>query len=217
MKRIALVGPGDINFHFYNLLGLKEKELESELKKIAQALVESEVGIELLPDKGISLEIAKQYKSANGKEVIGTIPTDDKTFGVTHLEEYKNLKQNGVNLFDRFINTGDWFKQDMTKGLFGDAVLYLGSSPGTDLETNAAIYLYKLFKGFKSGVSVMQQKVHPEIRAGQENDFTILIYSPFLKSGRLPLETEAYLEKFEIKYYYIKNAKELKQKINSLH
>lgn len=216
MLTISLIGPGDIEFHYYKLLGLKEKEFQLELKKIAKTLSESSVALELLPDKGVSIEIAKLYKQQGGKQVIGTVPKSDKTFGIQHLQSYINTEVNGKKLFDKIINSGDWFKHDLIKGLFGDAVLYLGTSPGADGELNYATYLFKLFKGMKIKVDIVREKVHSEIRAGKNIPYIYFIYSPFIKTGKLSRETEAYLEKIGINLEYINTAEELKSKIKNL-
>lgn len=213
---LSLIGPSDIEFHYTELLGIKKEKLQTELESIAKALSESEVAIELLPDKGICLELAKLYKQFNGREVIGSVPQDDSTFEIRHLHEYMNLELNGKKLFDRIINSGDWFKHDMIKGLFGDVVLYLGSSPGTDGEMNYATYIYKLMQGMKKYVDAPSEKIHPEIRAGKYVPYTYFVYSPFIKSGKLNQETEAYLEKIGIKLIYVNNSEELKENLDKL-
>jgi len=136
--RLSLIGPGDIKFH-YN---------------------------KLLPNRGISLEIAKLYKKKGGKKVIGAFPKSDKTFGIEHLKQYINEKVEGKSLFDEIIDSGDWFKHDLIKGLLGQAVLYLGSSPGADGERHYAVYLYKLIQRFKDGIEISAKRIHPEIKAG---------------------------------------------------
>lgn len=209
--RISLIGPGDIDFHYKELLGISDRDLNSELEKIAKALVSSGCEIELLPDKGVCIEIAKLYKNAGGKRVIGTVPLSDKTFRTKHLEQYINAEIQGKRLFDEIIDTGDWFKHDMIKGLMGNAVLYLGASPGTDGERHYAVYLYKLIAGFKKGVEVSSSSLHPQAKAGK--DFTIFVYSPFIKSGKLPEEDEEYMKKFRISLVYIKNPEELKENL----
>lgn len=212
--RVSLIGPGDLEFHYKELLGLTAKQLDSELEKIAKTLVEANSEIELLPDRGVSFEIAKKYKALGGKKVIGAVPKSDKTFGIDHLKEYINTTINGKPLFDEIIDSGDWFKHDLIKGLFGDVVLYLGSSPGADGERHYAVYLYKLMKKFKKGVEVSGKNIHPEIRVS--NNYGIIVYTPFVKAGKLPEEDEAYLEKFGISLYYTNNVKELKQVIEHL-
>ncbi len=209
--RISLIGPGDIEFHYHKILRIPEAKFESELEKIAQVLADSECEIELLPDKGISLEIAKLYRQKNGKRIIGTVPQADKTFGIKHLEPYINETINGKLLFDEIIDTENWFKHDLIKGLLGDAILYLGASPGTNGELNYAIYLYKLLKGRKEGVSIAGKFIHPEIRA--DNSFSVFVYSPFLKKGKLSEEDEEYMKKFGINLVYIKDPKQLGEEL----
>ena len=209
--RLSLIGPGDIEFHYYEFLGWPKKKFESELEKIAQATAESRVEIELLPDKGISLELAKRYKKFSGKKVIGAVPKSDTTFGIKHLEEYLQLQSKGQNLFDRIIDTENWFKHNLIKGLLGDAILYLGSSPGTDGELSYAVYLFKLLSGRKQGIEVAGKHIHPEIQA--RNDFTVFTYSPFLANKKLNLEQEAYLRRFNINLVYIENPKQLRQEL----
>lgn len=115
MLRANLIGPGDIDFHFYELLGFTKNKFQSELKKIAKALAESNTEIELCPDRGVSFELAKQYKKQKGKKVIASIPKDDKAYGIKYLEPYLKTKINGKNLFDKKINTGDWRQQNRLK------------------------------------------------------------------------------------------------------
>ncbi len=191
-KRISLIGPGDIEFHYKELLGLDDSELKSQLEGIAQALVDSETEIEFLPDRGVSIEIARLYRGKGGKKIIGAVPQQDKTFGIEHLKLYIEEQMDGKPLFDEVIDSGDWFKHDLIKGLLGNAILYLGSSPGTDGERNYVVYLYKLMQRFKEGVEVSEKRIHPEIRAGE--NYSVIVYSLFLLNGRLAKEDEAYPE-----------------------
>lgn len=211
MFRLSLIGPGDIDFHFYQLLKFSPKKLHSTLGKIANVLVKTDFSIELLPEKGISLELAKEYRKNGGKEIIGTLPQDDQTFGIEHLQKYLNEEVDGKELFDRTINSGNWFKHDLTKGLFGNAILYLGASPGSDGERNYAVYLYKLMNGFKGGIEITGKQINPEIQAGK--NFTIFIYSPFLLGKKLPKEDEIYMKKFGINFVYIQNPNQLEKEL----
>lgn len=215
MLRISLIGPGDVDFHFYKFLGFSKKKFGSELEKLSKSLVDSNVEIELTPDRGISFELAKGYKKLNGKAIIASVPKNDKGYGVKHLEPYLKAKINGKKLFDKEINTGDWRQQNRLKALLGDVVLCLGASPGTDIETNFGVYLFKLMNKLKKGVSKAKY-LHPEVRAGKNIPYAFLIYSPFFKSGKLPLETEAYMKKYGIDFFYIKSAKELGEKLKKL-
>jgi len=216
MLTISLIGPGDVEFYYQKLQGIEKEKFESELEKIAKVLSKSNISLELLPDKGVSFELAKLYKQNGGKEVIGAVPKEDTTFGIKHLEEYINAKVDGQKVFDKIINSGDWFKHDLIKGLLGDVVLYLGSSPGTDGELNYATYLYNLINGMKKYIDTPTDKIHPEILAGKNIPYTYLIYSSFLKTGKLLYETEKYLEKAGIDFKYIGNSEELREKLEEL-
>ncbi len=212
MLRASLIGPGDIDFHFTEILKIPREKFEKELKQIAEALKETEIGF--LPDKGICLEIAKQYKKQNGKKVVGYAPISDERYGTGHLEKYMKTEIEGEKLFLKFIDTKDWRDQYRMIGLLGDFVLYLGTSPGTETELNYATYLYKLQQGFKEGIKA--KGLHPEIRANKNIPFTYLFYKPFM-SQKLPKETEAYLDKYGIKFQYVNSPEELGNILKNLN
>lgn len=215
MLRVTLIGPGDIEFHYYNLLGISQEKFYSELKKIAKSLAQSNVELELLPDRGVCLELARKFKEHGGARVIGSAPISDQRYGISHLKPQMEEMINGKKLFEEFIDTQDWRDQYRLKGLMGDLILYLGISPGAETELNYAVYLFKLMKGFKENVEL--KGVHSDMRAGKNIPYTILIYSPFIKNRRFSAETEMYMKKFGISYYYIKNPRQLKQRLTELN
>lgn len=208
--RLSLIGPGDIEFHFQNLLKMKKDKFENEIKAIAKAIAESNAEIEILPDKGISFEIAKYYKEYKGKKIIAAYPKSDTTFGIKHLEPIINY-----NIFDEIIDTENWFKHDLIKGLLGNAILYLGSSPGTNGELNYAIYLYKIITRQKENLKTTKEQIHPEIKA--DKNFTIFVYQPFLINKKLDKETDEYIKKLNIKLIYIRNPEQLKEELIKLN
>lgn len=211
--RLVLIGPGDIEFHYNELLNLDKNTFESHLKNISKALAESKTELALLPDRGIAFEIAKFYKQNKGKKVIALLPESDQDFGIKHLQSYLTTQINNKPLFNEKINTENWYKHDMIKPLFGDAVLYLGNSPGTEFEKSGAIYLYKLLTGKRQGVKALKT-LHPDIRA--KENFTFFIYSPFIIKNKLSQEDEAYIKKFNINLIYIKTPKQLKKELINL-
>ncbi len=213
--RVSLIGPGDIEFHYQEILGISKERFQSELEKIARALAESGVEIELLPAKGVCFELAKFYKANKGKRVVASVPKSDAAYGIKHLEPYLNEKIKGKRLFDEEIDTGDWRQQNRLKALLGDAVLYLGISFASELEMNYGLYLVRLMKGLKEGVTSAQY-LHPEVRAGKIIPYTLFVYSPFIKSYKLDAETEAYMKKYGINLEYVENPEELKQKLAGL-
>ena len=187
--------------------------IEVAPKLIAQAIyvyqANSHRGVANSKTRGdINASKRKIYKQKGGKKVIAAIPQSDKTFGIKHLEQFINSE-----IIDEKVNTGDWYKHDLIKGLLGNAVLYLGNSPGTNGELNYAVYLYKILTGRKEGVEIAGKFIHSEIRAGK--DYTIFVYSPFLKSGKLSEELENYIRKFNISLVYINNPNQLRDKLRS--
>ena len=131
------------------------------------------------------------------------------------MDKYINEQVDNQPLFDEIIDSGDWFKHDMIKGLMGNVVLYLGSSPGTDGERNYAVYLYKLMRGFKQSVEISGKRIHSEIRAGE--DYSIIVFKPFLINKKLAPEDEAYLKKFGINLFYVDSANKLKSILDKLN
>ncbi len=216
MLRVDLIGPGDVDFHYKEILGIGREELDRGIEKISKALKSADVEIALLPDRGICFEIAKKFKQVGGR-VIGLVPKQDKTFGIEHLREYIEAKVGNRDLFDGIIDTGDWFKHDLTKCLFGDVILSLGISPGAEGERQYGVYLYKIIAGYKKGVATQITGIHPRARAGVRIPYSIFIYKPFVKSGRVSAEDEIYAKKFGINLRYINSASDLEKKLRALN
>jgi len=208
--KISLIGAGDIEYHYFNLLKLDKNIFEKEIRDIAKILADSKTELVLLPDRGLPFEIAKLYKEVGGKKAYGTVPLSDKDFGIMHLKKYIDAETNGKKVFDKIIDTENWYKQDLTCCLYADSILLLGLSTGSLGELSYAFYLYKLFMGKKPEVKSDGKQIHSGIIAGTKMPFSIFVYQPFMKE-KLPYELEKYIEKFEGKVIYIKNPEELKK------
>ncbi len=215
MLRISLIGAGDINYHYFKLLKIDENKFNKELDDIAKVLVEENCEIVLLPDRGVCFEIAKRYKKNCGAKVLGTVPLSDKDFGINHLRPYMEADVNGKKIFDKFIDTDNWYKQDLTCCIFGDAILMLGNSLGSLGELVYGYYLYKLFVGDKPEVKAKKKAIHPETRAGEKIPYSVIVYQPFLK-GKLNSEIETYIKKLNGNVYYVNNSNELKKVLEKL-
>ncbi|MCD6590612.1 MAG: hypothetical protein J7K72_01425 [Candidatus Aenigmarchaeota archaeon] len=213
--RVSLIGAGNIRYHYYNLLKINEEEFKKEIEKIAKTLANSGYEIVLLPDRGISFEIAKEFKKLSKGKVIGTVPLSDKDFGINHLKPYVGAEVNGRKVFDEFIDTNNWYKQDLTHCIFGDVILMLGNSLGSLGELVYGFYLYKLFIGDKPEVKAKRKAIHPEARAGEKVPFSVVVYEPFIKE-RLNFEIEAYIKKLNGNIYYVKNSEELKEVLEKI-
>ena len=126
-----------------------------------------------------------------------------------------DLEVDGKKLFDEFIDTGTWYKQDLTICTFGNVVLMLGNSLGSLGELVNGYYLYKLFKGEKPEVPTMKEKIHPEIRAGDDIPFSVIVYRPFMK-GKLHSEIEGYIKKLGGEIWYVENPKGLGEALEEI-
>ena len=205
MLRISLIGPGDIDFHYFQMLKISREDFDMQIGDIAEALKESE--IVLLPDKGVSFELARKYKELGGKKVYATMPLNDKDFGIMHLKPYIDSKVYDKNLFDEIINTDNWYKQDLMCAIYGDVVLMLGNSLGSIGELSNGFYLYRLFSKFK-----LDWK---EIRAGTKVPFSVIIYQPFFKE-KLNFEIEEYIKKSKGEIYYVSSAEEINKILDKI-
>ncbi|RMF56115.1 hypothetical protein D6745_00225 [Candidatus Woesearchaeota archaeon] len=214
MIRVCLIGPGDAEWHFHKLLGMTNDELNEQIMGIAGVLAKN-AEIVLLPDRGICFEIAKMYKKLGGRKVLGTVPLSDKDFGIKHLKNYMEAEVSRKKVFDEFIDTDNWYKQDLTHCLFGDVVLMLGNSLGSIGELAYGFYLYKLFVGKKPEVKARMKAIHPEARAGRKIPYSVIVYKPFVK-GSLSLEVEEYVKRIGGKIFYVSSAKELEEVIKEL-
>lgn len=215
MLRVCLIGPGDIDYHFFDFLKISQKRFWNHLEQIAKALAESEVEIVLLPDRGVSFEVAKQFRPKSNRQILGTVPFSDSDFGIEHLKPQMGEKIGERNVFDDFIDTGNWYKQDMAICIFGDAVLMLGNSLGTMRDLTAGFYLHKLFSGAKRTIAVLREKIHDEARAGGACPFSVIVYQPFFKE-KLGAEIEMHIKKMGCLIFYAKNAADIKRALAEL-
>lgn len=216
MLRVSLIGPGNIDYHYYHLLNISKNKFKSEMSKIAKALVDAGVEIVFLPDSGATFELAKLYKRFGGKKVYASVPLQGTDLGIKHLNPQINYKENGKKIIDEVINSGDWYKQTFYLATFGDIVLMLGFSLGSIGELSLSYYMHKVFLGHKRMGGVKREQVHKEIRAGKNVPFSVVIYRPFVK-GRLNKEIEEYIKKHEGKVYYVENADKLYSILNKLN
>lgn len=210
MLRAGIIGPGNIKFHYFDLLKITEEKFNKQVEDIAKALQKANVEIVILPDRGVSFEVAKKYKEFGGKKVYGTVPLSDKDFGVTHLEQYINAKVNGKRVIDEIIDTQNWYKENLTHCLYGDVILMLGNSLGSLGELCFGYYLHKLFVGAKPEVKARKEKIHKEIKAGERVTFSVIVYKPFFKD-RLNEEIEKYIRKVNGEIYYVNSPTELER------
>jgi len=118
-----IAGPTDRTkiFRFGNI---SQREYPIFLKEIGKVLAKNLSQINLVPDEGVPLDIAKAYKRARGELVVGYIPKG----GHPTLERYFNFCDK-IEEFD----TG-WSGLNTCLSLRGDLIMVFGLSPGTLVE-----------------------------------------------------------------------------------
>jgi len=204
--RVSLIGPGDMKFHFNELLKISQEDMNKHIYELSEALAKSKCELVILPDKGIAFDVAKKYKELGGKGVIGTAPLSDGELGASHLRPFMEARIEGRKLIDEIIDTRSWYKQDATQALFGDCVLLLGKSLGSMGELNLGFYIYKLFSK-KTESSKKIDEILSHAWAGKKIPFTLIVYLPFVKE-KLDYETENYIKKSGGRIAYAKNIEE---------
>ncbi|MEM2121577.1 MAG: hypothetical protein QXU20_02895 [Candidatus Woesearchaeota archaeon] len=83
----------------------------------------------------------QKYKAFGGKKVFGTVPLSDKDFGIKNLKPYIKAKIFDKRIFDFFINTQNWYKQNLSQCINADVILMLGNSLGSLGELVYGYYL----------------------------------------------------------------------------
>jgi hypothetical protein len=207
--RVSLIGPGNVNFHFHELLKISQEDMNKNIYGISETLAKSKSEIVILPDKGIAFEIAKKYKELGGKKVVGAVPKADVDFGTGQLRPYIETRIEGRRLIDEIINSGTWYEHDSTLALFGDCILLLGKSLGSMGELNMGFYIYKLLSK-KTESPPKANRLQSQIRAGRKIPFTLIVYLPFAKD-RLDYETECYIKKAGGRIAYAKSAEDFQK------
>lgn len=123
-KLVSLIaGPTDKTkiFRFGNI---SQVDYSSFLKGRGEILSEHISRINLIPDDGVPLDIAKAYKKAGGELVVGYVPIG----GAPSLEKYFGFCDE-IEEFD-----SGWSGLNTCLSLKGDIVTVFGLSPGTLVE-----------------------------------------------------------------------------------
>jgi hypothetical protein len=210
---ISIIGPGNVEYYYEKLEKIPKDKVVEHIREISKVLAKTNTHIEFLANKGVAFDIGILYKEFKGKKILSANPLSDKVVGIGHILPFIEHRYNDKRMIDELIDAGDWPKTNQIKGLFGDAILYLGKTLGTDLELNNAAYMYKWHhKNKKYPLNL----IHKQIKAGKKFPLTIIVYSPFLKSGKLEYETEQYLKKEGIRLIYAKSPRGLKTIIEKL-
>jgi hypothetical protein len=160
--RCVLLGPSDISK--IARFG-KIKDTQSYIKEMGKLLARYIEELIITPDYGIYLEIAKAYKKAGGKKLIGMFPEDER-FGT------KQLKENFKFCDETRSIKGDWYKLGAEITIQGEIVICTGYSPGVMIELSYLKYMQKyLKKGDKILIDsrTISNRLFPEIEEEIKN------------------------------------------------
>ena len=136
---VSLIGNGSLS-KLAKVLGKTEDEVKQELSKVAKKLAELNIEIYLVPE-GVQSFIATEYKKFGGKKVIGSIPREDKIWGIDFLN---------LDIIDEEVDCTDWFKQPYSIVTNCDKILMLGMGQMTIGELGYIKYNYKFSHNSKN-------------------------------------------------------------------
>lgn len=118
-----IAGPTD-KTKVYRFGSISSKVYKSFIDERAKVLARHISQINIIPDEGVPLDIARAYKDSGGKSVVGYIPKG----GIRKLEKYFQYCDK-IEEFD----TG-WSGLNTCLSLKGDIITVFGLSPGTLVE-----------------------------------------------------------------------------------
>ena len=123
-KLVSLVaGPTD-KTKLFRFGSISSEEYQSFIDERAKMLARHISQMNIIPDDGVPLDIARAYKNSGGKSVVGYIPKG----GIRELEKYFQYCDK-IEEFD----TG-WSGLNTCLSLKGDIITVFGFSPGTLVE-----------------------------------------------------------------------------------
>lgn len=165
--KISILGAGDRD-KILRHAGLSEPELDSIIREVGALLAKLGAEIVIVPARGIPYEVAKAYKEAGGKKVIGLVPRDDKRYGIKHIEEY-------LQIADEEVNIGSWYDLNGEIASYGDAAICIGLSPGAMLDICFMKYHQK-YLGSKTRLIIFKNTVSEKLPPELEEDLKGMVY-----------------------------------------
>jgi len=159
--KVSLLGAGDVS-KISRHTSMSEPELNTLIEDIAGLLVEKQVDIVIIPNRGIPLEIAKKYKEKSGKKILGVIPTQDKDYGLAHIEEF-------LPIVDEKLDVDSWYDADGKVAAFGDICLTIGMSPGVIRALTALKFHYK-YKNSQTKLIIFRNTLSKELHKEIEEE-----------------------------------------------
>jgi|GEM_PF-6653507 len=83
--RLVVIGPGNPQLYLTKIRKDWHGDYHTDIHNLAQVLVQEGIELALLPDRGMYLDLAIEYKRLGGKYVVGLVPMGDKIWGYRAL------------------------------------------------------------------------------------------------------------------------------------
>ena len=160
--KVVVLGTGDLT-KIPRFTKINKKELNEMINSLGGMIAKKGHELIIVPDRGIPAEVAKAYKAADGKRVIGVVPVNDKQYGVKHLEPF-------LGLLDEKIEVEHWYDANGEIAAAGDICIIMGMSPGIMAEICLLKYHYRHL-GSKTRVYLLKNCMSGEIPKEIEEEF----------------------------------------------
>jgi len=171
MKNCVILGPSKIQkIQKYGHI----KNLTQYIKEVAQFFAKNYDAILIIPDNGIFLEVAKEFKKNNkSKKVIGYIP--GKTKGEKNIKKY-------YKYFDEIKDiNGGWFNLNTELTRKSNHVFCLGYSAGVMIEL-CSIKYNQMYLNLNTKIFIDHRCISQKLPKEVEVDLKNLYYFKNFKS-----------------------------------
>lgn len=165
--RVSILGAGERS-RVPRYASISEPELDSLIEGTGRLLARIGAEIVIVPARGIPYDVARAYRKAGGKKVIGLVPRDDKKYGIEHIKGY-------LHISDEEVNTGNWYTLNGEIASYGDAAVCIGLSPGAMLDICFMKY-HRKYLGSKTVLIVFRNTVSQGLPLEVGEDLGKVVY-----------------------------------------
>jgi len=170
--KVTILGAGDVT-KVHRFGKMTEEKAKQLIKDVGKLIAEKKMDIVIVPARGIPYEVAKAYKKAGGKKIIGIVPRDDKKYGIKHIREY-------MHIIDEEVNIGDWYNLNGEIAACGNFAVCIGMSSGAMCDIAMLKYHYK-YLGSKTKLIIFENTISQKLPKEIEEEMKDLKYIKTVK------------------------------------
>ncbi|MEM2974143.1 MAG: hypothetical protein QW112_00740 [Candidatus Micrarchaeia archaeon] len=148
--KVSILGAGDVT-KIHRFGKVSEEEARQLLDEVGMIIARKGMDLVCVPARGIPYEVAKAYRAAGGRKVIGVVPRDDKRYGIKHIQDY-------MDIMDEEINIGNWYDLNGEIAAQGDFAVCIGMSSGAMIDIAMMKYHYK-YLGSKTRIIIFENTI----------------------------------------------------------